>query len=184
MNNSDDTYDSERDAPSTGLGKDPADLALGYLTCPQDAANNFLGAVLITDSRSRPLHFAYVTPVRPTAMQRLLYGNTLKEHVRIDVITKRLFGDGVPTVPDVLFVDDEELLPSRRVVNVPTAFLTRKSSEEEDASSFTTVRYSTGSNALDQERVGQVIAALEDSMDLTDPFKRLRDALKEAMKGD
>ena len=51
---------------------EPSDAILGYLACPQDAASGFIGALLITDARSRPLHFAYVSPIRPTAMQRLL----------------------------------------------------------------------------------------------------------------
>ena len=72
--------------------KDPFDLILAYLSCPYDAAKSFIGALLITDATGRPLHFTYVSPVRPTTMQRLLYGKTLTEHTKVDVITRPTAG--------------------------------------------------------------------------------------------
>lgn len=40
------------------VGKEPSEFILGYLTCPQDAAKAFLGALMLTDFRARPLHFS------------------------------------------------------------------------------------------------------------------------------
>lgn len=164
--------------------RDAASLNLAYLSCPPGPDKNFLGGLLITDARSRPLHFGYVAPVRPTPMQRLLYGGTLTEHVRVDVIGKKLFSDGVPVVPDVLFVDDQQLLAARRIVNVPTAFLERRPSTDRNANSLSTVQYTVDQHAGDDDAVGRVLAALEQSIDLIEPFNRIREALKEALKGE
>ena len=106
------------------LGKSPSELVLCFISCPQDAARNFVGAILITDARGRPVEFAFVEPVRASQMQRILYGKTLEEHVRIDVIANKLL-QGNSKLPDVIFGDADELLPVRRIVQVPVARLSR-----------------------------------------------------------
>src|SRR2546430_2115943 len=72
------------------LGKKLAELALCYVYCATDQAGGYLGAVLLTDFLTRPQYFAYVEPVRPTQIQRILYGPTLPEHISVDVITAKL----------------------------------------------------------------------------------------------
>jgi len=159
----------------------PSGTILAYLACPQDAANGFLGALLVTDARARPLHFAYVSPIHPTAMQRLLYGSTLAEHVKIDVIAKILM-QGVPVVPTVLFVDAPDLVSARRVAGLPTALLTRNPEPQPGTSNLSTLKYDTGTNREDQEVIGRLLAELEPWIDLVEPFTRLREAMKEAIK--
>jgi hypothetical protein len=162
-------------------GTDAKDWTIAYLACPQDAANGFAGAVLLTDARARPIHFAYVTPIRPTRMQRLLYGSTLDEHVKVDVIASKLF-QGAPHQPHVIFVETPDLLATRRITRLPTAFLSKAATTTQDAGNLSALRYDTGSNAEDQEQVGRIIAELESAFDLLEPFTRMRDALKEALK--
>src|SRR2546430_8102520 len=72
------------------LGKEVEHLCLCYLTCPRDGSNGYIGGALITDSTTRPIEFSYVASVRPTTMQRLLYGKTLDEFVSVDVIARKL----------------------------------------------------------------------------------------------
>lgn len=162
--------------------KDAAGPNLAYLSCPPGPDKNFLGGLLITDARSRPLHFGYVAPVRPTPIQRLLYGGTLPEHVRVDVIAKKLFSDGVPVVPDVLFVDDRQLLAARRVFMIPTAVLERRPTGGDSSNSLSTVQYTVDQHSGDDDSVGRVLADLEQAIDLIEPFNRIREALKEALK--
>jgi hypothetical protein len=159
---------------------DAENICLAYLSCPQDGAKGYVGALLLTDARTRPLHFGYVAPVRPTAMQRILYGRTLDAHVKIDVITAKLINDKLSRVPDVLFVDAEELLHARRLLNVPTARL--KSDKAQPGTTLSLYQYDTGDHRQDEEQVGRIVAALEQSVDLLDPFQRMQDALKEALK--
>ena len=156
-------------------------FTLSYLTCPQDAAGAFLGALMITDDRARPLHFSFVEPVRPTKMQRMLYGPTLEEHVRIDVIAKKLFKE-IPYVPDVLLVDVPEMVGVRQIVEFPTAFLKKTNSEEIEPGRLSALQYDTGGNQEDQEKVGRILASLETAVDLFEPFNRMREALIEAIK--
>lgn len=160
---------------------DPDAISLAYLSCPQDGAKGYLGALLLTDGRTRPLYFGYVAPVRPTVMQRILYGRTLDADVKLDVIARKLAKDGISKVPEILFVDAEDLLAARPIFNVPTARLTRPEGKESGVT-ISTYQYDTGGHAEDAEAVGRVVAALEQTVDLLEPFQRLQEALKEALK--
>lgn len=181
MNSENDAVYDDHEETEHFMGKEPSDMTLCYLTCPQDAANAFLGALMVTDYRARPTHFAFVSPIRPTKVQRILYGSTLDEHVKIDVIGQKLLTD-LPVVPDVLFVDTQELTVVRRIVDIPTAFLSKSSDAEDNPGKLTSLTYDTGSNMHDQDIVGKILAALESYVDLVEPFIRMRDALKEAIK--
>jgi hypothetical protein len=163
------------------LDKLDTDLVLCYLICPTDASGGFLGAILLTDHRARPQHFAFVQPVKPTKLQRLLYGSTLDEYVKVDVITYRLW-QGLPKKPDVLFVDAPELIAARLVTGVPTAFIGKVPESETSASSLSTLRYDTGSYVDDQGVVGEIVVALEGTCNLLEPFTRIRQALTESLK--
>lgn len=172
------TYeDEDEDGGSTAYG---SDAVLAYLICPRDAGGAFVGALMVTDARVRPLHFAFVSPIRPTKIQRILYGPTLEEHISVDVIGRKLLAD-LPVVPDVLLVDTQDLTTVRRVANLPTAFL-RRVDGNAVAGSLSSLQYDTGANIDDQETVGQILASLEMQVDLIEPFQRMRDALKEAIK--
>ena len=171
-------HDDSRDEEKV-LGKSPTELVLCFISCPQDAARNFVGAILVTDASGRPLEFAFVEPVRPSQMQRILYGKTLEEHVRIDVIANKLL-QGNSNVPDVIFVDADELLPMRRIVQIPVARLSKSDNSGTDSTKLSTLTYSTGGRRDDEELVGQVIGHLEPLIDLIEPFNRITEALKES----
>jgi hypothetical protein len=166
------------DQPSS---MDPSEYVLCYLTCPQDAAGAFLGALMLTDGRARPLHFGYVSPIKPTAIQRLLYGPTLREHVKIDVIANKLF-QGMPQAPGVVFVDSEELMNARRLISSPLAHLRKKEGGANESSSLSALIYETNENTRDRDAVGGLVNLLEAQIDLTEPFARMIEALKEAVK--
>jgi hypothetical protein len=161
--------------------KAPDQHVLCYMTCPQDGSGASVGALMITDARARPLHFGYTAPIKPTTMQRLMYGPTLNEHLKIDVIANKLL-KGMPQVPDVVFVDSEELLVARRLTSIPMAHLARKGDEKDVSASLSTLVYKTNENTSDRDTVGGVIAFLEPQIDLIEPFGRMLEALKEAIK--
>ncbi len=134
-------------------GSDGHEFVLCYLICPQDASNAFLGAIMLTDSRARPLHFAHVAPIRATVAQRILYGPTLDEHVRVDVIAASLLRS-LPKQPHVVLVEDPRLLCARRINNWPTAVLARATGTEPGR--LSALKYDAGSDTNDQETVGRV----------------------------
>jgi hypothetical protein len=83
-------------------------LLLGYLTI--DAKENFFrGAALVTDVRGIPIDFRYTEPVRPTKLERILYGGALDIYLREEVILENLLG-AVEANPSFWLVEDEELI--------------------------------------------------------------------------
>lgn len=171
-------------APEQGesqvLGKNADSLCLCYMSCPKDGANGYIGAVLVTDSRTRPTEFSYVAPVRPSAMQRILYGKTLDEYVSVDVIARKLL-DGLSKKPDIVFVDSDLLLGLHRFAGQPVAMLTR-SKDVDPSVKISAVAYKTPDDANYTDEVGAAVSALESYANLVDPFERMTEALKEALK--
>jgi hypothetical protein len=162
-------------------GKLDTDLILCYLICPKDAAGGFTGAMLLTDNRARPQHFAYVQPVKPTKMQTILYGLTLDEYLKVDVIAQKLW-QGLPKKPDVLFVNTRDLIATRRVTGIPTPFIEKNPDLETDSSSLSSLRFDVGPHEDDKAVVGEIFIALEGTCNLLEPFNRIRDALTEGLK--
>jgi hypothetical protein len=163
------------------LGKRLSDLTLCYLSCPKDAAGGFLGAVLLTDYRTRPLEFGHVSPVRPTTMQRLLYGRTLEIHVLIDVIAKKLT-DSMTRQADLVLVDSEPLLGVSSLMAVPVVYLAKPSETDAPQSPFTPITYKLSDQTHDPDAVVGAIATLESHTRLYDPFDRIAEALKEVLR--
>ena len=97
------------------------------------------------------------------------------------MIGEKLLKD-LPFVPNALFVDAKELLTIRRLVDIPTAFLSKNIESEHNPGRLTTLKYDTGSNLDDQDIVGRILSSLEPFVDLVEPFARMREALKEAIK--
>lgn len=71
------------------------------------------GAALVTDHVTKPLEFRCTTPVRPSPVQRTLYGATLRSHIAVDDLV------GVPLIgaiqerPQVVIVQDMAFLGLR-----------------------------------------------------------------------
>ena len=61
---------------------------LGYLQFDNGAS--YRGAILVTDDCGKPLEFRCTAPVKPTAVQRTLYGSTLTPHLLVALIAKPL----------------------------------------------------------------------------------------------
>lgn len=92
---------------------------LGYLTV--DAKENyFRGAALVTDTRGIPADFRYTEPVRPTRLERILYGGALDIYLREEVILENLI-KAIETKPVLWIVDDEVLIaPIQKLAKLPT----------------------------------------------------------------
>jgi hypothetical protein len=46
-----------------------------------------MGAILVTDSDTKPLEFRVTAPIKPTNFQRTLYGDVLLEHILTELVS-------------------------------------------------------------------------------------------------
>jgi hypothetical protein len=81
---------------------------IGYLAVVLQEPVGYLGGVLVADDFGLPVEFRHTLPVRPTKLQRALYGNSLDRYLRSAVITHRLL-ESVEHEPQVVLVDDPVL---------------------------------------------------------------------------
>jgi hypothetical protein len=81
---------------------------IGYLAVALHEPAGYVGGVLVTDDFGLPLEFRHTLPVRPTKLQRALYGTSLDRYLRRVVIARRLL-ESVEHAPPVVLVDDPVL---------------------------------------------------------------------------
>ena len=83
-----------------------SELKIGFLTGVIFEGNStFRGAILITDSQTKPLEFRVTAPIRPTAFQKTLYGGILNEEILVELITLPLVRT-IKEKPAVILVRD------------------------------------------------------------------------------
>ncbi len=70
------------------------------------------GAVLVTDHVTKPLEFRCTSPIKPNPVQRMLYGETLRSYIAIDLVGHPLI-DAIQEKPQVVIVQDISFLDLR-----------------------------------------------------------------------
>lgn len=61
---------------------------IGFLeSLTMDETSGIMGAILVTDSETKPLEFRVTAPIKTTNFQRTLYGDVLLEHVLVELIS-------------------------------------------------------------------------------------------------
>ena len=98
---------------------------LGFLALYETANHDgYLGAILITDVQGVPQEFRCTHPVKPTTIQRPLYGDALEPHIGVNLC-------GIPLItavqhnPVLVVVNKEFLLDVRPTSSCPIVFIRR-----------------------------------------------------------
>lgn len=82
--------------------------SLGYVIV-DGVEGQFRGASLVVDFRGIPLDFRYTDPIRPSRLERILYGNALDVYLKEELILESLLS-AVETKPLMWICRDGELL--------------------------------------------------------------------------
>ncbi len=80
------------------------------------------GGCLVTDGLTRPLEFRVSGAVRPTSLQKVLYGDTLHEYVCNDLLGMPIL-QTLESKPDFVLVRDAEFLKVRPKVEFPVLWV-------------------------------------------------------------
>ena len=84
----------------------------------------YIGAILVTDTRGIPTEFRCTHPVKPSPVQRALYGSNLESHISIELCGKPLV-DSLTSKPLVCLVESSEFVSLRDIVDIPILHLQR-----------------------------------------------------------
>jgi|EndMetStandDraft_5_1072996.scaffolds.fasta_scaffold552507_1 hypothetical protein len=153
-------------------------LHLGFLRVISLDAG-YVGGLLVTNRIGRPLEFQCTTPVRPNKTQEVLYGPTLESFLYCEVVAKTLL-DRMAVKPDVLLVDQAEILPLRDSCSFPVLCLNAKSSKN-GVSILDDAKAHAGFEE-DLEVVEKLRKLVPASADLLEPLERVKEALTEALR--
>ena len=169
---------------------------LGYLVV-EDRDGVFEGAALVADTRGIPLDFRYTEPVRPTRLERILYGSALDLYLREDVLLKNLI-ESVETRPTLWILRDRELLRSaRKHAKVPAVCLEGTTASPLDQAGLlepqgdkhtflfqadpisAPLRLSVTEDQLGQiQKITADLMGAAEEMELLEPFSRMAKALE------
>lgn len=158
--------------------------ALGFLTVISDGAAHS-GGYLITNLWGRPLEFRLTSAVQPNKVQQILYGPTLGIYLGAELIGKTLF-EKANTPVGVVLTDSRDVLEIRRSLSVPVVWVAPAGNPE--AMRLSSQGLTVRDNALVHPEYPDDVAATAEtiarigSLNLFEPFDRIREAIAEARK--
>ena len=107
---------------------------LGFLSLYETLSRDgYLGTILVTDLQGIPQEFKCTYPVKPTAIQKPLYGDALKPYIGVNLCGIPLF-KSIQNLPSLLLVQNEFLLDVRKAISHPVVYI-RRAGEAIDLSS-------------------------------------------------
>ncbi|HOO32016.1 MAG TPA: hypothetical protein PK466_03135 [Thermotogota bacterium] len=159
-------------------------MSIGYMMVTRMDENKYLGGIMITDPYAIPVEFKYSEPIKPTGLQKILYGNSIEKYLMVDVIAKKLL-QNIQEKPKYILLDDSRLLDLQG--KAPTIYITNSSMGDEGASErvreeLQKETLNTGytiifNGTLMSEDI-KLLERISDEIDILEPFHRLKEALK------
>jgi hypothetical protein len=171
--------------------------SLGYIVV-EGADGLFRGASLVVDLRGIPMDFRHTDPIRPTRLERILYGSALEVYLREELILESLAG-AVEVKPALWICREPDLVaPLKSVTKGRVLFLAPSSRAPMEAagnlenagengavymvqadSVSAPLRVAFPDNTREDEvrqTVGLLVEAAK-TMELLEPFGRIQKAL-------
>jgi hypothetical protein len=161
-------------------------LNVGFLTVTNEAGG-YLGGYLVTNSWGRPLEFRLSTAVQPNRVQQILYAGTLEAYICADLIGKTLV-EKTAAQAGLIVTDRELVLDLRLRLLVPVVWLANGevrptiATPIRPAAPGRSALYCHGRFPDDVAAVQAILERVEGSIDLAEPFTRVREAMSEARK--
>jgi hypothetical protein len=85
---------------------------IGFLQVSEIAPDSYLGAILVTKLTSVPVEFRVTLPVKPTNIQKSLYGESMVPYIGTELCGTQLL-ESITHNPEVVFVSPEYMLGVR-----------------------------------------------------------------------
>jgi hypothetical protein len=145
---------------------------LGFLLVEETAGKDgFTGALMVTDHRGYPMEFRATTPVRPSAIQRTLYGKQLDHFVGVELCGKTLLMEATRK-PGIVLVADRRFLSLAEESGLDVVAV---ESGGGDAPPAYAGRFSSPGR---EQEVMEYLQQCAARFDLNEVFERAREALR------
>lgn len=89
-----------------------------------ETPDTYVGSLLITDENGIPLEFKCTHSVKPTAIQKTLYGDKLKPYIAITLCGMPLL-NSITNKPNLLCINIPFVLDIRTEIQIPTILIRR-----------------------------------------------------------
>lgn len=160
--------------------------AIGFLTVCESADQGWFGGYLIVNAIGRPLEFHCTAPVKPNRAQEILYGSTLRPYVFGEQIGQTLVRKG-RLEPLFVCTDLAPMLVVRDFIDPPVLLML---GDDRSALPSTQLEFTLGPHdvavstawATDRESLLRLWQSTHATLDLLEPFARIRGAIEEARK--
>lgn len=157
-------------------------VILGFLSVLEEAATGAVGGLLLLNSHGRPLELHCSVPVRVNRAQALLYGESLRPQLFGHTIAAALFA-AVTQAPAFVVTDCLDMLAFREISDIPLVYVAGASAELPGAAGDDEVAgcrlLAAPHHRSDVATIQQIWQALHATVELQEPFQRLREALRE-----
>lgn len=162
-----------------------------------ETPDSYVGALLVTDDNGIPLEFKCTQSVKPTAIQKSLYGDKLKPYIAVTLCGIPLL-NSISNKPDLLFVNIPYALGIRPQIEIPTLLIRRagesinlQSNENEsekhriESESYQAIILQAHpDNKEEAKTMNGKINQLSNNFDLIEPFDRMQKSVEILGKND
>lgn len=156
---------------------DSPEIRLAFMDVTVFSDGSIRGGILTTDVETRPFEFRVTSPIKPTQVQQILYGASLKDYVYGELICTPLVKATKEKLSMVL-VKEIFLISMRPLVSVPVIIV--RSSNSQTGDGIRSVSFSPHQNFRNELSFAQtILTPVMQKHDLLEPFERLRHALNE-----
>lgn len=167
-------------------------IKLGFLSLYSlDNDSTYRGGILITDESTKPLEFRVTAPIKPTPLQKTLYGDILKEHIMVELIGVPLI-NALKTKPEIILVRNSLFLGINEHLEYPAIRLFKdnevsysqdnRESEQLHSTSgkYEPIFFETSRNCEDKlPNIRKTLMDIFSTKNLMEPFERVFTAVKE-----
>lgn len=156
------------------------EIRLAFIDITSFSDGSLRGGLLTTDAATRPFEFRVTSPIRPTSIQQILYGNSLKDYVYSELICVPLVKATKEKI-SLILVKEGYLISMRPLLSVPVIYL--QSGDLGDGEETKQLKFATHRNYPKERSFAQeILASIMQQHDLLEPFERIRLAINEVQR--
>lgn len=156
----------------------------GYLEMLEAPGLGWTGGYLIVNAAGRPLEFHCTAPVAASRAQEILFGPTLLpfllgEHLGATLVAK------AKLKPKVLLVANRHAIEAGIQAKILSAWLAAEGETTDGLQPLEIATAAVGTNSTDSNAIAtasELLSQLSATIDLSEPFERIREAIREAQR--